>query len=1210
MKWYHKVTLLTLCALIGRADIARGSSTEFGQPPFRTFTDHDYGERKNLYTPIQDHQGRMLFGSQNAISTFDNSRWETIPAPDTGFIQSFAVDDHGTVWFCSSSEIGYVSEMAGADRVLKVASGAFGTSARIITQGEAVYVATGERLLVWSNGRLSGYPWPSSSIEPTSLSLFHDQITVGDQNGFIYEFEKESFKPIVQSVSSDAGPVLAIIDCSIADGLIVRRSGMFQKIGSNLVSWKSEIDALLHRFDIYAAKWVLHKYLAVLLENNGVYLLDQKGRLVESLTLNNGLEDAGFRGVAEDRDGGLWICGDAEITRLQCDASWTLFGHQLGLPSGIVTSVVRYQGKVYTGTGHGVYVLSAGEASGEAPHFIPFGNRNERIYGIQLNRSNAFACSSSGLYSINSATSTLDRVASGSLDIAPSKIDPARLFLCTRAGLESVRNVNGQWLSEGVLPQFPYLIEGAVEADDGDLFIFTENDGFYRVQLRKNAPLPFEGAKVEEILDPQNHRIASADRLMVHWQGKILFIGRAGSWQLRNETNQLAPFHLPASLLSREIVDIANSQLPDDFLWVVSQGDPDGSPLSSEIGRLYPSGRYEALSHAITDLPREVNDIWDESIDGNSVAWIAGHHGLFRVLLDNAAVNHRKFELYASQIRSADGEIVPFGQERHLTLKYDARDFEIRFGTDHFSAGNELYYQARLEGKTNHILPTTSTPVWRSGALNEGNYLLHVHATDSNGVESKEYTLAFAIEPPWYRTLWMEIVYVLAILACFCVSNRWRTYRMRLRQRELIRLVDLRTRELREHELKLQNAKEIAENARQTADLAREKAETANRAKTAFLANMSHELRTPINSILGYTQILLRRIHGDADQSSHLKTILSSGGHLLDMINEVLDLSRVESGKVSISLQAVELPKFIAGVVEEFQLRATRGNLNFIYEIERNLPQWIETDPLRLRQVLYNLLGNAMKFTAEGSVTLCVYVTAEWLRFEVKDTGQGIPPEDLAFLFKPFYQAGNNQLIGQGVGLGLYISKQIVELLGGRISAVSQPGKGSTFAFEIARTDTKPHDAEVYSRTIVGYEGPRRRILIVDDEALNRALLRELLAMVGFDSVEAGSPAEAFTLLHDPFDAVISDIRMPGQDGHTFCKNLRSFKMTKRLVIIASSASVFADDERQARASGFTDFLPKPILEEELFHILGTHLRLKWIYREDQAPEIDQASPV
>jgi len=415
---------------------------------------------------------------------------------------------------------------------------------------------------------------------------------------------------------------------------------------------------------------------------------------------------------------------------------------------------------------------------------------------------------------------------------------------------------------------------------------------------------------------------------------------------------------------------------------------------------------------------------------------------------------------------------------------------------------------------------------------------------------------------------------------------------MRLRERELVQTVDLRTRELREHEIELRNAKDAAE-------LAREHAEIANRAKTAFLANMSHELRTPINSILGYAQILLRRLNLSDDGKAKLRTILSSGEHLLEMINEVLDLSRVESGKVSVDFRALELPKFIAGIVDEFQLRAAPKNLRFIHEIHGVLPQCIETDPLRLRQVLYNLLGNAMKFTVQGDVAFRVYVNPERLRFEVKDTGKGIPKEDLPSLFKPFFQATNNNAIGQGVGLGLHISKQIVELLGGEIIIASELGRGSTFSFEIPLRGADPVSIELRSPQVIGYEGPRRRVLVVDDEPLNRLILRELLLTVGLDATEADSPEEALRLLKNHFDAVISDIRMPGDDGHTFCRNLRSREQTKDLVIIASSASVFADDQRLALASGFSDFLPKPVMEEELFEILGRHLGLKWIYAQE-----------
>jgi CheY-like chemotaxis protein len=191
-----------------------------------------------------------------------------------------------------------------------------------------------------------------------------------------------------------------------------------------------------------------------------------------------------------------------------------------------------------------------------------------------------------------------------------------------------------------------------------------------------------------------------------------------------------------------------------------------------------------------------------------------------------------------------------------------------------------------------------------------------------------------------------------------------------------------------------------------------------------------------------------------------------------------------------------------------------------------------------------------------------------------------------------------NRRIGQGVGLGLHISKQIVELLGGEISIETELGHGSTFSFEIPRRNADPVSLAAPSPQIGNYERQRRKILVVDDEPLNRSVLRELLSTVGLEAAEADSPERAFSLIKNGFDAVISDIRMPGYDGHTFCRSLRSSAETQNLIIIACSGSVYADDQRLAHDSGFSDFLAKPVMEEELFGVLGRHLKLRWTYKQ------------
>jgi signal transduction histidine kinase/CheY-like chemotaxis protein len=1166
--------------LICSAGVVLGIDREFGHPLFRTFTAHDYGEVGQIFTITEDPQGPMLFGCEDAILVFDNNRWETIPTPGTGFIRSFATDSHGVVWFCSSAQIGYLSRVDGKYQVVKVYDGSLGFDSRVIVNGDRLYFASESGLLNWDNGHISKQPWPTESMTPYSSTVFDGKIWVADREASIYEFDGGSFQKIAGSPSTVAGDVRAMVDGPSGDRLIVRASGIFRKTGASLLPWPTDIDPLLKNSPILGAKWILNQYLAVLVKNSGVYLLNHKGQLVVSFTTDTGLAEGETLG--EDRDGGLWVGADTEITRIECAVACTEFDHELGLPKGWVTGVTRYQGQIYATTQHGVYVLEAAVDASQSPHFRGFGDLHDRFFGIAVGDSTAFAISDVNAYSLDVDRSSFQPIGPGGAVITPSRIDPQRIFLSTSKQLESVRSYDGRWSSEDVLSQLPYFIGGVAEDEKGDLFLCSESNGFYWIHLDRGAQPIFRNARIERLLDSQDQAVPSGQGSVCQWQGEMLFVGAGRVWQLAQGKNRLEPYGLIAKRLpGREIQMIIRSHLNEEYVWVSSRPPGADPGTGFEIGRLYSSGRYEPLSHAVSYPLGVINTIWDESVEGEAVAWVAGDYGLMRVFLDRPVVTRRKFEIYPDQITTVDGKLLPIRIGKELKLSYDDRDFQIRFGTDHFSVGNELIYQATLEGRMVHRSPIMTTPVWRSGALNEGHYLLDVEAKDSDRIESKVLRFAFIIKPPWYRTLWMQVVWgILAILMVY-LFTRWRTWQMKLREKELVQTVELRTRELKEHEIELQKAKD--------------RAEAANRAKTAFLANISHELRTPINSILGYAQILLRRPEIWEPVKSRLATIMSSGEHLLQMINEILDLSRVESGKVTLTWRSLEFPKFVASMVDEFEVRATRANLQFVHEIKGTLPTWIQTDPVRLRQVLYNLLSNAMKFTTQGEVAFRIFAELDRIRFEVTDTGQGIPSQELALIFQPFYQATNNDLTRQGAGLGLHISKQIVELLGGEITVYSEPGQGSTFSFVIPWREAPP-EVHVRPPLVAGYQGSRRKILVVDDEPLNRTMLRELLSMVGFDSAEADSPEQALSLIKDGFDAVISDIRMPGYDGHTFCRNLRSSPETKDLIVIASSASVFADDQRLALASGFNDFLPKPVMEEELFEILEKRLGLKWIY--------------
>ncbi len=392
------------------------------------------------------------------------------------------------------------------------------------------------------------------------------------------------------------------------------------------------------------------------------------------------------------------------------------------------------------------------------------------------------------------------------------------------------------------------------------------------------------------------------------------------------------------------------------------------------------------------------------------------------------------------------------------------------------------------------------------------------------------------------------------------------------------------------------------------------KAQAANRAKSAFLSNMSHELRTPLNAIIGYAQLMHRNPERTTKDQDQLRHILHAGEHLLSLINDVLSLSKIESGGLVLRTAPFSSAQFFHALRALFELRASAKWIAFEMEVQPGFPEYLEGDEGKLRQVLVNLLGNAIKFTDAGSVALIASYRAGSASFEVRDTGPGISEADLKRLFEQFFQADTN-LRAEGTGLGLHISRALVRLMGGDLTAESRLGVGSTFSFQVALPESEQAMELEGGGEVLGLEPGQKpySLLVVDDREENRDLLTQLFQSVGFAVHTANDGQQGLDVFAQQRpDLVWMDLRMPVMDGFEAIAKLRELERSEgggRTPVVAISASVLDLDKAAVQQHGFDDFLGKPFKESSLFDNLSTHLGVRFIRRVEKSSPSQLASP-
>jgi signal transduction histidine kinase/streptogramin lyase/CheY-like chemotaxis protein len=527
-----------------------------------------------------------------------------------------------------------------------------------------------------------------------------------------------------------------------------------------------------------------------------------------------------------------------------------------------------------------------------------------------------------------------------------------------------------------------------------------------------------------------------------------------------------------------------------------------------------------------------------------------------------------------------------------LVLSYLDTVFSFNFAALNYRASEKNRYKYKMEGFEEEWNEVDSTQRFATYTnLDSGDYVFRVIASNNDGVWNEDgASVKITITPPWWETLWFRIIMAVAAAGLLVGGFRWRVSAIEARSRKLEIQVADRTKELQQ---------------------AKEAAETASQAKSTFLANMSHELRTPLHAILGFTRIMTRDSKLDKEHQERLDIINRSGEHLLDMINDILNLSKIEAGRIELKNEVFDLTRMVQDVAQLMKSRAEGKGLRFTLERDLTIPLYIKGDAGKLRQILINLLGNAVKFTETGDVWLRAHSQPMAddpdmvkLQFEVQDCGPGIPQDKKNAAFEAFIQLSHSQKTEKGTGLGLAISKTLVEMMNGEILLESEPGQGTLLTVTIPFHLTDAVTAEPVEKTVaevVGLEAdqPEWRILVVDDNLENRILFTTLLTRIGCRVKEANNGEEAISLYQEWHPHFIwMDMRMPVLDGFATTRKIRTLPGGDAVRIVAVTASVLEERHNEILACGCDEVVRKPFKDLEIFEAMARQLEIKYVYKD------------
>ncbi|MCP5049388.1 MAG: response regulator [bacterium] len=1155
----------------------------------------------SVETVTQTRDGYLWLGTREGLVRFDGLRFKVYDKRSVGelshnYITVLLEDHRGALWIGTYGG-GLTRMKDGKFTTYTTRNGLLGNIVRDLAQDpdRNLWIATQSGLNLLKNGRFQSYTTaqglPGNRIESLCPGSGGD-VWIGTRNG-LSRLRDGQFTTFTTDRGLSHNRVSGIYLDRARNLWVGTEAGLNRRNPDNRTFTVYTVKDGLSNNCINAIHEDPEGNLWICTDGGGLNRWNPRDGTFRAITKKEGLTDNSISAIYQDREGSLWLgTFTGGLNRLS-EGKFTPYTTWEGMSDDVAVSIYEtIPGEFWFGTGNGLNRLKDGR-------FRRYGVKQ----GLSGNEIRAIHQDREGSLWIGAYGKGLNRLKDGRFTVYDQKDGLSNLLIRVihedRRGNLWIGTDGGVFKRREDGSFTPYGINRGLSNNNirvihedrgGNLWIGTSGGGLNRLKDGKFSVYTTKDGLSNDFI-----------RTLYEDSDRSLWIGTLGGGLNRFRDGIFKAVTTKDGLFD----DLVQQVLEDDSgnLWM-SCNKGIFSVARKELEEFFnrKRSRVNCISYDETDgmKSRECNGIGQPAgwKDRDGKLWFPTLKGV--VMIDPNNIKPTPPPLVRIEEVVVDRETIrsPFisnvsnvSNDHELVLAPGKERFEIHYTGLSFKAPGRVRFRCMLEGYEEQWHDNGTGRVAHYTKLPPGRYTFRVMARTNDGVWSETgASLAFYLEPYYYQTTWFLFLCILAVLSIVVSLYRYRVLQLKSRADELRDQVDQRTRDLQE--------------AKESAEKAQEMAESASRAKSEFLANMSHEIRTPMNAILGFTQIMENEI-GDKRHKRFLTAISASGETLMRLINDILDLSRIEAGKMELHYEIIDPRTILNDIKQIFSAKVMEKGLEFQLEVAPALPQALKLDGLRIRQVLLNLVGNAVKFADTGFIRLSADINPVNVKsreeaaidgsprrsievvFSVRDSGIGIPPHQQQRIFEAFGQQEGQQT-GKygGTGLGLTITRRLVRMMGGSISVHSQEGMGSLFQVTLPNVTVPVVPGGTHAVIKPDVESIRFKkavVLVVDDVPMNRGLLKEYLDQTPIRVLEAQNGKEALEMAvkHRPH-VVLMDSKMPVMDGREATRRLKADKELKEIPVIMITASVLKDQRKKIQDCGSDGFMYKPVSKFDL----------------------------